>query len=129
MNTVLMAGTTIVNLALISYAIAIVTEQRKKLVSNKVLIFITLGVILDITATALMINGSSKGAFTFHGLIGYSSLSLMLIDAVLLWNFRKKHGALTYVGKKLHIYSRIAFIWWIVAYITGAVLVALRHSA
>ena len=129
MNTILMVGTTIVNLALISYAIAIVTEQRKKIVSNNVLIFITLGVVLDMTATTLMIIGSSKGAFTSHGLIGYSSLSLMLIDAVLLWIFRKKNGTSTYVGKKLHIYSRIAFIWWIVAYITGAVLVALRHSS
>ena len=40
---------TVVTIALISYSIAILTEQRKKLVINRVLIFLTLGVLLDIS--------------------------------------------------------------------------------
>ena len=74
---------TIVTLALISYSIAILTEQRKKLVINRVLVFLTLGVILDISATIMMIIVSENSPFTIHGILGYSSLTLMLIDAIL----------------------------------------------
>ncbi len=73
---------TVVTLALISYSIAIITEQRKKLVVNRVLIFLTLGVVLDISATTMMIIVSENSPFTLHGILGYSSLTLMLIDAV-----------------------------------------------
>jgi hypothetical protein len=128
MKLVLLIGTLIVNLALISYSIAIISEQRKKIISNKVLTFLSLGVLLDITATVCMIAGSSRSGITFHGLLGYSSLTGMFIDSVLIWKFRLNNKVDTSVTKKLHIYSRVAYIWWIVAYVTGAILVALRHS-
>jgi hypothetical protein len=126
MSTLLRIGTTIVIFALAAYSVAIITEQRKKLISKKVVFFLTLGVILDITATTFMILGSSKGAFTLHGFIGYSSLLAMFIDAILIWNQKSKHGINSKVPKKLHIYSRYAYIWWVVAFITGGLLVAFR---
>jgi hypothetical protein len=125
MNIFLMIGTQVVVLALVSYAIGVIIEQRKKIVSNKVLVFISLGVFLDITATALMIAGSSNGLITLHGLIGYSALLCMLIDCVLLWRFKKKENAGTEVPKVLHLYSRYAFGWWVVAFITGGLLAML----
>jgi hypothetical protein len=126
MNIFLMIGTQVVLFALISYAIGVLTEQRKKVVSNKVLVFISLGVLLDITATAFMIAGSSKGLITVHGLIGYSALLCMLIDCILLWRFRKKQDVGTQVPKGLHLYSRYAFVWCVVAFITGGLLAMLR---
>ena len=126
MKPVLIAGTTIVNLALISYSIGIITEQRKHIVSKRVLSFVTIGLILDITATALMIIGSENSAFTAHGFLGYSSLTGMLIDAILLWRFALKNGNEARVGKGLHWYTRIAYSWWIAAYITGALMVMLK---
>lgn len=126
MKTLTIIAATIVTLALISYSIAIITEQRKKIVINRVLIFLTIGVILDITSTTLMIIASENSMFTLHGLLGYSSLTLMLTDAILLWKFRIKNGPKTEVSASLHIYSRIAYLWWVVAYITGSLLVALR---
>ena len=60
----------IVTLALISYSIAILTEQRKKLVINRVLVFLTLGVVLDISATIMMIIVSENSPFTIHGILG-----------------------------------------------------------
>ena len=126
MSILLRIGTTIVIFALAAYSVAIITEQRKKIISKKVLFFLTLGVILDITATTFMILGSSKGAFTLHGFIGYSSLIAMFIDAALIWNQKSKNGLNSKVPKSLHLYSRYAYMWWVIAFITGGVLVAFR---
>ena len=117
---------TVVSLALISYSIAILTEQRKKLVINRVLVFLTLGVVLDISATIMMIIVSENSPFTIHGILGYSSLTLMLIDAILLWRFRIRRGAGEVVSRGVHLYSRIAYIWWVLAYITGTVMVMMK---
>ena len=126
MNPLLQTGTIIVIFALASYSIAILTEQRKKILRRRILVFLTLGVALDITATIFMILGSSKGIFTLHGIIGYSSLAGMFIDAVLIWRLKMKNGSYCPVPDKIHIYSRYAYIWWVIAFITGGLLVALR---
>ena len=125
MNTLLKIGTSVVFLALTSYSIAIITEQTKKILSKRVLLFITLGVLLDITATVCMILGSSKGGLTLHGFIGYSSLLGMFTDAVLLWRLQLKNGTGTVVPRGIHLYSRYAYLWWVIAFITGGLLVAL----
>jgi uncharacterized repeat protein (TIGR03987 family) len=126
MNPILIAGTTIVNLALISYTIFIYNERKTKKAGEKVLIFLTIGVILDVTATICMIIGSSKSPFTLHGILGYSSLAGMLTDAILIWKYRIKSGIGSPISASLHTYSIIAYCWWISAYITGALLVMLR---
>ena len=126
MNPLVRIGTTIVIFALASYSIAIITEQRKKILRRRILVFLTLGVALDITATTFMILGSSKGSFTLHGIIGYSSLLGMFIDAVLIWRLKITKGSYSPVPDNIHIYSRYAYIWWVIAFITGGVLVALR---
>ncbi|MBK6282294.1 MAG: hypothetical protein IPF54_06170 [Draconibacterium sp.] len=126
MNPLLQTGTIIVVFALASYSIAIFTEQRKKILRRRILVFLTLGVALDITATILMILGSSKGGFTLHGIIGYSSLAGMFIDAVLIWRLKIKNGSYCPVPNNIHIYSRYAYIWWVIAFVTGGLLVALR---
>lgn len=126
MDILLRIGTSIVILALISYSIAIITEQRKKIISKRVLLFLTLGVSLDIIATTFMVLGSSKGGFTLHGFIGYSSLTAMFFDAILIWRQKAKTGINSEVPKAIHLYSRYAYIWWVLAFITGGLLVALR---
>jgi hypothetical protein len=123
MKPILIAGMTIVNLALISYSLFFYFERKAKMVSSKVLSFLTIGIFFDIIATACMIIGSSKGPFTFHGLLGYSSLAGMLVDAVLLWRARLVNGNGYLLSKALHTYSLIAYLWWVAAYITGAILV------
>jgi len=126
MKTILMIGSTVVTLALISYSIAIITEQRKHRISGFVLRFLTLGIILDITATACMIIGSTNTPFTIHGFLGYSALAAMLTDAVLMWRFRIKNGLDSEPSRGLHLYSRYAYIWWVIAYVTGSLLVILK---
>jgi uncharacterized repeat protein (TIGR03987 family) len=126
MKTISMIGAMIVTLALISYSIAVFNERRKKHVTKFMLSFLTIGLILDITATACMIIGSTNSPFTLHGSLGYSALTLMLIDTILIWRFYKKNGTSIEVPSALHIYTIIAYSWWVIAYITGSLLVAMK---
>lgn len=125
MNTYLQLGSGIVIFALIAYSIGVITEQRKKVLSPMVLAFITIGVLLDITATIFMIMGTSKSGITLHGVIGYSSLFVMLVDAILLWRHRMQHGMNTAIRKDLHKYTLYAYSWWVLAFITGLLLVVI----
>ena len=82
---------------------------------------------LDISATMLMILGSTKGLLTFHGVLGYSALLGMGVDGFLLWKHNLKKGMEEKVNKNLNLYSRIAYGWWVVAFITGGLMVAVSH--
>jgi uncharacterized repeat protein (TIGR03987 family) len=128
MKPVLIVGTIVVNLALVSYSIGVIAEQRRRRVTNLVLWFLSIGVTLDIVATACMITGSSQGLFTPHGILGYSSLIAMLTDTILIWRFRMANGQAE-VPSRLHLYSRYAYIWWLIAYATGAIMVMSRRAA
>jgi len=125
MNTISIIGSVIVTMALISYLISLITEQVKKIISKRVLIFLTIGLSLDITATACMIIGSPNSPFTFHGFVGYSALSIMIVETILIWKTYMTNGINAPVPRGLHIYSRIAILWWIAAYITGSLLATL----
>ncbi|PLX11660.1 MAG: hypothetical protein C0597_14700 [Marinilabiliales bacterium] len=126
MNTISIIGATVVTLALISYSIGVIAEQKKKRIVKSVLLFITVGIILDVTATICMIIGSTNSPFTLHGFLGYSALVAMLIDVILIWGFYQKKGSEIDVPKKLHRYTLYAYLWWVIAYITGSLLVALK---
>ena len=122
MKSILIAATAVVNLALVSYSIAVITEQIRHRISARTMVFLTSGLLLDISATCMMIIGSENSPFTVHGILGYSSLTAMLVDAVLLWRLRIRKGSGSEVPASIHIYTRIAYIWWIMAYITGAII-------
>ena len=122
MNTLSITGAMLVTLALISYSTAIISEQIKKRIIPRVMVFITVGVILDLSATLFMILGSRNSPFTFHGILGYSALVVMVIECTLLWRLYFKQGIGAGVPRKLHLYSLIVYIWWIIAYITGSLI-------
>ena len=119
MNATLIRAVVVVTFALVFYSVGVITEQRKHYITAVVLAFITAGVIFDISSTTLMIIGASKIPITVHGFIGYSALALMLIDTVLLWRFKSKYGNKE-ISRNLNLYTRLAYIWWVVAYIAGA---------
>ncbi len=126
MNIYSSTGAGIVIFALLAYSIAIITEQRTRLVTPFVLRFLSIGLVLDITATAFMITGSKNGAFTLHGILGYTSLAGMLIDTILIWRFHLSTKPGEIVTKNLHLYSRVAYSWWVIAFVTGLMLVVMR---
>ncbi|MCD6250457.1 MAG: hypothetical protein J7J98_09025 [candidate division Zixibacteria bacterium] len=122
MAPILMVGTVIVNLALIFYSIGIFIEQHRHKITQKALLFLTLGIAFDIVATTCMIIGSTNSPFSLHGLLGYSSLMVMLIETTLAWRHRLRAGD-GEVSSGLHLYSRIAYFWWVAAFVTGALIV------
>jgi hypothetical protein len=122
MKPVLIAGISIVQLALVSYATAIIIQSRKKCINRQVLIFLTVGIIMDITSTICMITGSGK-VISFHGMIGYLSLAAMLTDTIFSYLNVKRHGLNSILSKRFIRWSQAAFVYWVLAYITGAILV------
>jgi hypothetical protein len=126
MSSISITGAFIITLSLLSYGIGSISLQRFKMVSPGVLWFLTMGVVLDIVATIFMIVGSQNTPFTLHGFLGYSALLIMLIDVILIWRIYLNEEINAFVGKKLLFYSKIAYSWWIVAYLTGSMLVIWR---
>ena len=122
MNPTLIKAVVVVTFALLFYSAAVITEQRKSLLSKRVLFFLTGGVCLDISATVLMIIGSGKIPLTVHGVIGYTALSAMLVDTALIWRCWFMNKSECRVPRSLNTYTRIAFGWWVVAYIAGAII-------
>lgn len=125
MNTTLIIGANIVTIALISYSIAFILIVRKKIINNPILVFQSLGLFLDVTATVFMIAGSPNSPFTLHGFIGYSSLTMMIVDTSLIWRHHKKFPGQS-LNRRLHIFSRVAYIWWIAAFVTGSLIAFLN---
>lgn len=117
-----MAAVSTVTLALILYTIGTVKEQRSRRAGAAVRGFLSAGLTFDVLATALMIKASASTALTPHGLLGYSALVLMAIDVHLMWRHWHTHGD-TDVPSSRHLYARIAYAYWVVAYFAGAALV------
>jgi len=122
MSPVIVTGVVIVNLALVCYGVGVITEQRSRRVSRRTLDWLRVGVVLDLTATSFMIVGSSRGPFTLHALLGFSSLTAMVFETGFAWRHRSRSGDGP-VPRWLHLFSRCAYGWWLVAYATGAYLV------
>ena len=122
MTPLLRAGVTIVVLALASYTVGVVFEQRARRVGRRALTFLVAGVVFDVTATICMILGSGK-VLTLHGVLGYSALAGMLVETVLAARHRLRSGDAE-VPRWLHLSARIAYSWWVVAFVSGGILVA-----
>jgi hypothetical protein len=120
-------GIFFVHFALIFYTLFILFENKKQRTTNTILVFITFAVLFDITATTCMMMGTTRTYFTYHGIMGYIGLLLMIIDFILLLKFRLKYGAETLINKQLNMYSKIAYYWWLVAFITGVIVSIFRH--
>lgn len=127
MNPILTRAVIVVTFALIFYSVGVIMEQRRSFVSKSVLVFLTIGVTCDIASTTLMIIGSRNIPFTAHGVLGYSALILMLIDTILIWRHwaKNRQGR---VSRSLGLYTRTAYIWWVVAYIAGAIIAMILQS-
>ena len=123
MNPILVTGTIMVTFALVFYSISVFSEQRRKTLTFFALTTRTIGVALDITATAFMIAGSRKIPFTFHGLLGYSALAGMLVDTVLVWRYSRRQRQQP-VSPGLKLFTRLAYLWWVLAYIAGGLIAA-----
>ncbi len=126
MEPISIAGVALVHVALITYGIGIVAEQRSHKVTARALRFLQTGVLFDIVATSFMVIGSGEG-LTLHGYLGFSALAAMLSETALAWKHRAAHGD-GEVPVWLHWYSRLAYGWWCVAYVAGAAMVMVARA-
>jgi hypothetical protein len=123
-----MAAVSTVTVALILYTIGTLKEQRGHRASAGVRGFLTAGLTFDVIATALMIVATGSVAPTVHGWLGYSALALMAVDVTLIWRHWRANGDAP-IPPGQHLYARLAYIFWIVAYFAGAALVmAAKHA-
>ena len=126
MNPILRTAVVVVQLALISYTVGVILEQRRRRVGPAVRRWLTTGVGFDVIATACMILGARRPLITPHGLLGYSALAAMLVDTIRLRRHARRHGDAE-VPRGLHLFSRFAYLWWLVAYVTGGAMVMMSR--
>ena len=123
MNPMSLIGAFLITMALLSYGIGCISVQRFKIVTKGVVFFISLGVFLDLIAVTFMIIGSENSPFSYHGFLGYSAMITIIVDLYLIVRIYMKNGKDSLIGKKVLLYSKIAYAWWVIAYFTGSVLV------
>lgn len=117
----------LVTLALVCYTIGTAKQQRAQRVTRSAIGFLTGGVTLDIVATTFMILGSGK-VLTLHGFIGYSALAAMVFEVAIAWRWRLARGDAP-ITNAMSLYARLAYGYWVLAFISGGLLVALAHRA
>lgn len=128
MNPIRMAAVSTVTLALIFYSIGTWKEQRTRRATAGVRGFLTAGLAFDVIATALMVAATGSFAPTLHGWLGYSALLLMARDVFVIWSHWRAQGDAP-LSNGQHLYARIAYVYWVIAYFAGAALVMAQKHA
>ena len=126
MNPLSLIGAFIVSFALLSYGVSSISIQRFRLITPSVLITLTLGVLLDITAVGFMIAGSGLFPLSLHEIMGSVAMVTMILDAVLIWRIYIKNGFDSEISNAIATYTKCAYAWWLIAYFTGSILVIWR---
>lgn len=126
MNMISLIGAFLMTFALLSYGVGSISMQRFKEVNKGVLGFLTLGIVFDLVAICCMIIGSKSTPFRLHGFLGYSAFLAMFIDVMLVWREYFKKGLNVRINRHLHLYGKFAYVWWVIAYLTGSLLIILK---
>jgi hypothetical protein len=126
MKTYTLIAVTIVTFALLCYTVGTVAQQRRRRITGPVLGFLTVGLVLDVVATIFMILGSGK-LLSLHGLLGYTALGGMLVEVWIAWRWRGRHGEAPITGG-MRRYGRLAYGYWVVAFISGGLLVGMTRG-
>lgn len=123
MNPISLTGAFIVTIAFLLYGIGTISSLRFKMVSPGVLWFLSLGFLLDVTATVFKIIGAPNNLFSLRGIFRYSALLAMLGVVILIWRIYITEKMNAEIGEKMLAFMRVAMSWWIIAYITCTLLV------
>jgi hypothetical protein len=46
----------------------------------------------------------------------------MIVDTIMMWRFYRRHGEKS-ISQNLHRFARVAYFWWIIAFLLGLLLV------
>ena len=127
MKLISLVGAFVITLALFFYGAGSISLQRFRKVSKNVLWSIFIGLILDIAAIICMVIGSKNTSISLHVILGILALLAMLINLVLVWRVYKKEGLNAQINKGLQLYTKLAYAGWLIAYLTGFLLVILKY--
>lgn len=119
MEIIILTGVVLIHIAVVLYTIFIIKETKYKRATNGVTGFITAAVLFDIAATSCMMIGTDEDYFTLHGILGYTALFLMILDAIFIWKHRMKHGRQVPFSARLNRNSKLAYVLWLAAFFTG----------
>lgn len=122
MPPVIIAGVVFIWIALILYTVFIIKANKHRRATKGVARFILAAVIFDISATACMMIGATERYFTFHGVLGYTALVVMVIDATFIWKHKRKYGSEVPFSDTLNRNSKLGYILWLLAFTTGMVM-------
>ena len=128
MNPIRMWAVSTVTVALILYSIGTLKALRAHRSTGGVRRFLSAGLTFDVIATALMIVATGAIAPTLHGWLGYSALVFMAADVWLMWRHssRRRDEPLP---AGLRLYARLAYSYWVLAYVAGAALVMVERGS
>ena len=126
MNSLAIIGAFVITLSFLAYGIGSISLVRFRIVGRIVVAFLSLGVVLDIVAIGLMMLGSKGTPFTFHGFLGATAFFVMLVDTVWSWRMYFTHGRDCRALKSHIIYTKAAYLFWVLAYFTGSLIVIWR---
>jgi len=70
-----------------------------------------------------MVLGTEGTPFTPHGFIGFSATLTMFVNFILVGRIFLKNGMHSKIQKSIVTYSKYAFGWWVLTYITGSLMV------
>ncbi len=129
MTPLRMVAVTAVTAAFVLYAIGTLKALRGRRATVAVCRLLAFAVALDLVATVLMqLATPGASVLTAHGVLGYSALAGMVAATLLVWRHRRRAGDEP-LGRGLLVFLQIAWVYWVIAYFTGAALVALRRRA
>jgi len=126
MSAIIVAGVILIHIAAILYTIFIIKEWKYRRATKGVARFIAAAVIFDVLATSCMMIGTTETYFTLHGILGYTALAIMAMDAILIWRHRSKFGHEVHFSKALHRVSLFGYCLWVLAFGTGEYLAVLN---
>ncbi|WP_319502957.1 hypothetical protein [uncultured Draconibacterium sp.] len=126
MNLLAIIGAFVITLSFLAYGIGSISLVRFNIVGRIVVFFLSLGVVLDIVAISLMTLGSKGSPFTLHGFLGATAFLVMLVNAVWCWRMFLAYGRDCKARKPHIVYTKAAYLFWVVAYFTGSLIVIWR---
>jgi hypothetical protein len=123
MDLNILLGAFIMTLAFLAYGIGSVTLERFRLVGTVVLAFLTIGLMLNITAILLMVWETDSVGISFHSIIGTVAFLVMAVNTAWSWYLYFRKGVDGSVSLRLVTYTKVAYFIWVTAYLLGMIIV------
>jgi hypothetical protein len=125
MNPILIVGIASITSSLLSYGVGVGSELRRRLVTRGVLLWLTIGVALDLLATVCMISVAKGTIFTPHCFLGFGATAAMIIATGLAWRQRQGTAQAPVPGWLIG-YTAVAYAAWVTAFVSGILMAASR---